>query len=412
VSSRVSYTVAASSMGYSIVLCTLISVLCYSVLLVTGYQELHKTQLQTRSELVHTLVQSETYYLQRLEGDTGLSRPLDVLGNGMPSRYKRVSWGGYEVLTTSAWFKEDTLSRSIMVGQQQVLPLALYLTDRGKPLQLSGNTQIKGKKYIPNGILKPAYLTGKAATDFKKSIGAIQKSTGRLPKAKDLNKKFEISGRSQSIDESEETIRLYHPFNSEDPIEIQMSNEVKDMDVSGFVIISSRDSIYIDKSAQLTNILIKAPVVTIGKGFKGTIQVYATEAVHLEEDTVLAYPSSIYLESRVEKPRIRLAKGSKLLGGIAFTNSTNEFMPDGILQMDHKSLVVGGVYCKGKLGLEGTVIGSVYTEQFYLKTSSGRYDNYIMDGIIDSGAIPAGFIVPAIFPETSKVNLWDVIKGV
>jgi len=404
------YTVNASSMGYSIVLCTLISVLCYSLLLVTGYQEMHKVQLESRATLAHTLTQAEAYYLNNLDNGDSAIRANDILDNGMLSKARHLQWGGYKVLTTSAWFKEDTLSRSILIGKQQKLPVALYLTDRGRPLQLSGKAQIKGTKYVPNGYLKPAYLTGNSQPDLKKSTGAIKKSKLLLPKA--TITKNDYNGDKISIeaiyDEQEE---VYHSFSSDYPLEITAASNIKNVSISGFVMISSKDSLYIDKSANLTNVLIEAPVVTIGKGFEGNLQIYATEAVYIEEKASLQYPSSIYLNATIEAPKVVVAKDAKVIGGIALTSANNKFAPKGILDITSSSLVVGGVYCKARLSIEGKIIGAVYTEQFYLKTTSGLYDNYIHDGVIDGRSLPEGFVVPAMLPSLDKNITWNVIKG-
>lgn len=410
--SLLKYGVRASSMGYSIVLCTLLSILCYSLLLISSYQELHKAQLQARSELAHTLVQAERYYLNKLPETKNQNRSVDILENSMFSNSKLIPWGGYDVLTTTASFKGDTLSRSKLVGQAQDHSLALYLTDRGKPLQLSGNSEIRGTKYIPNSALKLAYLSEVKTASLSNSTGETKKSKKKLPLPIKVSSRFENLNAQVNNKDLKNSKTIYHPFSKRSPLKLQVNNILENVDISGYVIIKSMDSLYIDQSAMLDNVLIEAPVITIGKNFKGAAQIYAQEAVYLEENVKMTYPSSIYLKSRVQNPKIILNENSTLLGGVVLNNNSNEFMREGSIHMDTGSVVVGGVYCSGSFQLEGTVIGTVYTEQFYLKTSSGIYDNYINNGVINREKLPLDFIMPSIFPKAPKSTSYEAIKGV
>ena len=68
------------------------------------------------------------------------------------------------------------------------------------------------------------------------------------------------------------------------------------------------------------------------------------------------------------------------------------------------------MYCYGKTQLKGNVIGCLYTDRFFLKTTSTIYENYMYDGTIDREELPDYFVRLPIHENKSEYVVYDLVK--
>lgn len=123
----------------------------------------------------------------------------------------------------------------------------------------------------------------------------------------------------------------------------------------------------------------------------------------------LKYPSSIYIRNdSEERIEIFLDEKSKLAGGIVLTGDSYQSSLNRLVTIEKNAIVMGDVYCYGKTQLKGKVIGTVYTDRFYLKTASSIYENYIINGEINREALPEDFIGLPLFAN-EKIR-YELIK--
>lgn len=97
--------------------------------------------------------------------------------------------------------------------------------------------------------------------------------------------------------------------------------------------------------------------------------------------------------SGLSKREIVLKEKSKVVGGILLVSQSPDFRRPIELSI-FNSLVAGFVYNTGKTALQGTVIGSIYTQQFGVRAGGGEYSNHLIDARISSWAMPKGFVYP------------------
>lgn len=59
--------------------------------------------------------------------------------------------------------------------------------------------------------------------------------------------------------------------------------------------------------------------------------------------------------------------------------NTIDLIDKNTIEIDEKGLLLGDLYCSGKLMLKSNVYGSVYVNRFFMKTASSTYENMISD---------------------------------
>ena len=140
------------------------------------------------------------------------------------------------------------------------------------------------------------------------------------------------------------------------------------------------------------------------------MQVFAKDWVTLQEGAELYYPSSVCInnDDNEKELEIVLEKDSKVAGGIVFTGDSYQSSLNRMVTIEENAELIGDLYCYGKTQLKGKVVGTVYTDRFYLKTPSSVYENYIINGEINVEELPNEFInLPLFNTSTSK---YEVIK--
>ena len=135
---------------------------------------------------------------------------------------------------------------------------------------------------------------------------------------------------------------------------------------------------------------------------------FATKGVHIDREVELHYPSSIYINNDDDENTLQVYIGTNsiLAGGIVLTGDSYRSSLNRLVTIDESAKVIGDVYCYGKTQLKGKVIGTVYTERFYLKTAASIYENYIVNGEVNKPALPEEFIgLPLFITENSNYEL-------
>ncbi|MDO6758566.1 hypothetical protein Q4566_00020 [Tamlana sp. 2_MG-2023] len=394
--------IKAGSIAYAILICIVVGVFCYALLMISSYSKMHQTMLFTSTELHSNNESAKQYFLSKAN-DISQNNSIDLFDNGIVSSAEVKPWGFYQILVTTSNFKTDTIRQTVLIGEkQQDDGLALYLTDNNKALFMVGKAIIKGNVFIPKKGIKQGYITSNAYTNTKILLGSKSVSKAQLPELKTTFFKFE-NQQTERIDlrELSDSIKYYQSFAEKTLFIDAIETELLQKKLSGNIVIESKDSLYIKKNNVLDNVIVKAPKVVFESGFKGSVQVVADQLVVLEENVILKYPSGIFIHhGETAHKEIRLKNSSKLLGAIVLDDQNRS--ADKLISIEENVEIVGDVYCSGEIALEGSVIGTVYTNSFYLRTDASIYDNYIMDGVIDKKNLPDNFLKVSLFNNINK----------
>jgi len=400
----------ASSLLYAIFVCLIVSLLCGSLIIIFNYQYRLKQQYFIEEELVRA---SAANFLQVINtrGAQETEGKIQFNDERFTTSYTVSKWGFYNLVKTKTVFKKDTLYKVALVGEaSKKEKLALYLSDLDKPLNIGGSTKIKGDVKISKYGVKPAYINNQSYTGTKLVYGTIGVSGKRLPELQQLD---EGTGNQKMIEVLLEELSgksLYNSFYKPTiVVNADGIHDISNVSLSGNIILQSKDSVCIKNTTALNDVLVKAPSVVFDDNFIGVVQVFSKKNVSLKKGVQLQYPSSIYIAHDSEnKIEVLLEDKSKLAGGIVLTGNSYQSSLNRMVTIDKGASVIGDVYCYGKTQLKGKVVGSVYTDRFYLKTASSIYENYIVGGEINRLALPSNFIRLPLF--LNKNTNYELIK--
>lgn len=402
----------AGSLLYSIYVCLLVSILIGGLLLLFSLNRTFTGRLQMQDVLIDQCESCLNLFLTSSDTKKG-TRILDVFDDGISCEINASDWGLYQKLTVSAYFKKDTIRKRVLVGKSESEKLALYLTDLGEELKLSGTTRIKGTMQLPKGGFKTIAILGNNKLNRPLVEGKSSFSNQYLPQIELPTIQFQSREATVSLSSFKTGTLIYNDFDAPTlHIEVDKEELKRAFTFKGNIIITSKDTITLGPQLKFQDVIIQAPKVIVENDFNGSVQIFAQKAVSIGENSSFKYPSSVVVEGDGSFPRksISIGRNSKIEGTLILNGSTSSNMTDDIVSIEEDAKVTGYVYCKGVLQLKGTVNGSVFTEKFVLKTKSGEYTNTLLDATIDSEVVPQLFS-SMVIPTFSDTRLkYGVVK--
>lgn len=316
---------------------------------------------------------------------------------------KKSKWGIYDLITATSSWKNLTISKSGLFGtnMDRGTGLALYLADTGINLSLSGNSLVKGVCYVPGGNVKSASIEGHPFI-YKQTVeGQTTKSNKTLPETdtevlKSILSLFLKLTPDFSLSDivSDNTDILVNPFHSKlityyTPASVVLS----DMNFKDNIIIASAQTITIDNSDKLENVIVLARKIVVTEGFSGSFQGFALESINIGKNVHLKYPSALALvqdENRKlagSNQSVTIGENSDVSGAIIVITEDNS----GYLTISKNAVVYGQVYCAGSVNLSGSVFGSLFCNYFRFSVSRSIYTNHLLDANIDFSRLPSCF---------------------
>ncbi|WP_452223474.1 hypothetical protein [Lacinutrix chionoecetis] len=402
----------ASSLLYAIFICLIVSLLCGSLILIFNYQHRLNQQFFLENELV---ANSETNFLKiidQLNTSIFINKGSIVNeDNKLVTEYSVSKWGFYNIVKTKTYFKNDTIFKTGLIGSKtRNKKLALYLTDYNTELKIGGKARLIGDVKVSSYGVEQAYINNQTYTGSNLVQGNIGVSLDKLPKLNLFTDDISDIEKEVYFDEIKNKT-LYNSFYEPTIVVlVEGTYDFSEISLYGNFIIQAKDSIAIDATAKLENVLIQAPKVTFNTGFKGSVQTFAKTRVKLMKNVNLHYPSSIFIDSDNddELVEIYVDENSKIAGGIVLTGTTYEASSKRLITIEKNAQVLGDVYCYGKTQLKGKVIGTVYTDRFYVVTAGAVYENHLLDGVINRLEQPDFFIGLPLFEDETRV--YELIK--
>lgn len=387
----------ASSLAYAIIFLLFIGLFASGILLLSGSHKIIEVNARIKENVLTNTHNNLNWFLQtELSGEK-----INITGD--TSFLSTNHWGAWNVVHSKTYHGRFNFERFALIGEKfnKEKP-ALYLADTDQKLSLAGATRIEGKVYLPKRGVERAYIGGKNYTGEKLIYGNQSIAEKKLPTIKHSAQVFdlvEFLKKEDVIEISQINSSIKQKFS--DPILFLQSITPVFLEdsIQGRVVIQSFDSIFVSSKSNLQNVILIAPIIRIEKGFKGSVQIEASQRVTIEEDVALKYPSTIRLiekqkNSTREKHGVYFGENSELLGGILILSNKPNFRNLIQLSLSETSLVAGLVYNQGESDVKGSIIGSLYTYKINLKTRSSSYSNHLLDALISSKKLPDYFIYP------------------
>ncbi|WP_421774274.1 pilus assembly PilX N-terminal domain-containing protein [Gracilimonas sp.] len=180
-----------------------------------------------------------------------------------------------------------------------------------------------------------------------------------------------------------------------------------------FTKLLVRDTLRVGGSISGEHVLMYAgQSLQVGGGAQLSAQALSGGEIIIRDNAYLNYPSMIYTDQELSPDRqeiiIDIRDNAKVDGTVVYPVSTTNFT-SGLfrVRVSDQAVVRGGIYTLGQTELEGTVLGSVLTQQFYFYESPSSYINWLKDAEIDFSGRPENYVVPLGFSEHPEYQILD-----
>ncbi len=419
--------VRASALYLVIVIALVISIIC-SALIVTAYYYRAMYQKADRYAKLQANISSAINILIAGQDTSYQEKTFSLFDAEQDSvKIKRTFWGIYDVGAACAFINRDSLYKTFSIARviDSSKWCALYLTDNGRPLGLSGKTIIRGDVFLPPAGVNQAYVNNEAYTGDPKLIsGKKHDSAKELPGLDSISLL-----RFKTLFKQDSTVNLTTSYN--DTINQSFRQETKVINfknqpivitskkLSGNIALYSDTTITIDSTVILNNIIVLAKVIIVKPGFNGSCQLIATDSVSVGKRCTFEYPSCLgVLRFGVGQLNGIQAKVSlndrTIVNGCIFTYQEKKTAIEPLLSIGPNVVVKGQVYAQGVLKLfdHSEIDGSVFAEKFLYQTSFTLYENYLVNVTLDENALSPYYLSSALFPVAKpKRKILEWIEG-
>jgi len=327
---------------------------------------------------------------------------IDLFGTTKDSvSLKKLKWGVFEIALSKAWNKKYHEQKGSLIAYKSDMKHALFLAEMNQPLSITGNTRIEGNVLLPKKGVKRAYIEGENYLGDKMIFGSIAHSERDLimfdkQLFKDLFEQdfMEETDTIIPIDGIfQETIKQSF-FKPTIVLESYGNLDLVGAHIQDNCKIFCDQNLFISASSKLTNTIIFAKQVYIEEGFKGSVQIFASDSVFIESDVDLQYPSMIYTYAKEQNEKaayIELGENTHISGEIIAYNQFLKKDSWPLIKISNNTIVQGQVFCNGYVDLTGSVAGNITTLKFYHNGLSGSYENTLVNAHISLAALSPFF---------------------
>ena len=375
--------IKAASLLYAVFISLVIAILCGGLMLLFNFKMNLDTYFSGKTQLIYQNRATMSHVLhsdfRAINEEINISK---ISLDGIETKKEIVQWGAFEICSVVSYHNKDTIKQhTFMACGQSLDKPALYLRNNDTPFKISGDTYISGDVFVSGYGIEKTTISGSGIKNTPKHIGKIKLSRKQLPKRELPSFSFPERYMSQNLEAIEEGF-FVNEFGSE-TIVFEVANSIHDIHLKGNIILQSKDSLVIGKTAILEDIIVVAPKVIYEPGFKGTTQTYATTEVILEKNVQLLYPSIIRVSDASDTSSfIHVKENSVVTGAIILEGNGLVTEDKKRIQIDKNALVKGDVFCDGVLSLYGVVEGSVIASSLLHKTNTATYTNLMYGGEI------------------------------
>lgn len=394
--------IKGAALQLALLVATVVALLLSSFLLLTHTHSLFRTQSQQLFDVIESANMGVTYLFSSEEN----TADSIVLSNELSQTIiKKEYWGAFQkTQSISSSGSKSFTKMALTAGDDIESNLAVYVVNANLPLVLVGEAKVDGNAFLPDrgvkaGVISGDYFQGKTLIG-----GQISLSNPTLPEL-DLEWLRYLEVLQQYIPSSEDAYLNFQQENKHsffEPTRFYYTPErfFTSEKYTGHIILMSASEIIVGPHAQLNDILVVAPKITIQSGFKGNATFLASTQIVVESNVHLYYPSSIIVAAtnseEEEKENytnkdipVLIHKNTTIEGSVFYlneatvdTNSKNRYRVH--IKTEPNTNIHGTVYCRGNMEHLGLVSGSIYTQKFVANADGSKYINHLYDGQIST----------------------------
>jgi hypothetical protein len=407
------------SLFYALVISVLIAMLTCSVLLAEHFSRLSIRRDIVQEELVRN-AESGIALLCASENDFTEEQDIDLFGRGKDSvRLQRKTWGAFDVCIARAHSGNQLNTRIALIGNKPdpAEAFALWLADMDRPLSVTGQTRLRGKCFLPRSGVERAYIEGSSYAGDQLVYGPTENSERFIPRCNEIRLR-EIEKLFASVASDHDSAVSWEMIQSSDSLAHSFLREplivseqrpirISGQFISGQVCIISSVSIFVEKTAELENVILVAPRIEIEDHTVGHFQAIARDTLMVGKETQLGYPTVLTLYTGKNSPEFSgliIEERVEITGDVFAYAPGDDFRKHVLVSIGKDAQIHGCVYSSDQVDFKGTVLGSVTCSKFILKTNSAVYENHLMNAVIDRSKCSAGFVGSLLCPQKNGMK--------
>lgn len=410
--------IQASSMMYAVFIVFIVTVLTGALFVIL---QLNRKEITEQQKYIHS-IQSVKNGIQLLLSDFYTEEEkknyfIEQTNDSVSLFNKK--WGLFHVIGATSRYKTHEQNKVALVGNyyKNSSDLTLYLTDKNKALSVCGKTSLHGTVSLPDEGVQKVRIEGRHFEGNDVVFGQIKQSSRMFPKPSDEIKKLNES-LSSYINRSEMILisglqndSIFNSFENPSIVVLAENKTPVTAKINGNIILYSKGELIISKDSQIHDAILFAKEIKFQAQFSGNLQAFALDSLVLEKECKLLYPSVLGVvrtEEDTIAPSLKIGKECELNGLLIGYNKTAGALLNPLIDIDQGATVTGQMYCNRFLQCKGSVIGSVFADEFLLRTASSVYVNHLLDVIIDYDRLSAHYVGFDITGENhkSKIIKW------
>lgn len=288
---------------------------------------------------------------------------------------RRKPWGLYEVVTGVSDHGRFHLSCIMGAGEPSGLGCNFWYMDSNSALTLSGKTELQGAVSVPKrgvayGQLQSEFFSGRKIPESRLAV-----STTEMPAVPDtLRRRIGAMLALTCLDSlsAAEDVCSNRFYDSAVRVVYAGSGTLEGGVLRGNVMMVC-GNLELAADNSVDDILIVARTVEVKDGFRGSVQIFASDTVRVGDNVNLKYPSGVYAEKHIS-----LGDSSEVNGYVVLPSDTVARKSPNYIQSRY-AVVRGLLYVDGTAQLQGIVSGSVFLNKAMIYTPRGYYTHMIND---------------------------------
>jgi hypothetical protein len=351
----------------------------------TNYQLAQRANIES----AFTLYRNDPTIMERLETDSTYRLYDSLPGSRM--RITRSSWGLYEAMNVCSTDGRIHSTRLMGTAGPGGGVGTFWYRDNNGALTLSGRTNIKGKAALPrNGVIygqmQSVFFSGE-----KLSPTNITRSETQIPEAAATAREavralFDLTGEQLLKD----SLRV--SFHRSTTLVAAIGSGTLDGCFFSGNIVLRGERLHIAASCRLTDVIVAARSVSIADGFRGRLQIFATDSVVVGKDVVLDSPSGIFAGLYADIQDGSEVNGYAIVDPASLPDATSTAPQTDIkapnLRKSRTSRLRGLLYVNGLAILQGIVTGSAVVDEAVYYSPHGYYRHMVYDAaVLESDAV-------------------------
>jgi Tfp pilus assembly protein PilX len=432
-----------------LLLITILSLVAISIMSLQYFQRLITAREVARAKAMYAAEGSIMKALKRIKNNN--IAVLDPMNNedSYNAQTTLEPWGMLSYIRSEGRSGRITNTQCALVAEQtpEVLKNALYLANPDHQLVFTGTSLIKGNVVVGQNGVTIGNLQS-YSTPIKVPIeGTITKSNNpQLPSVQFANLENQLalfqkllsntnnppsSNNILSFSSASTTLSngmigdsityVYVKGNleisdslkrRENPLYIIAGGNItisSSANLNGLVAVLSNRTISIEAGSEIKqSIICSKDSINVANEAQISAQLIAPK-IEFQERSVAKYPSFVLSTciSRLDSTQqcLKILNNAMIEGfvGLISVNGFNIDKP--IITVQPEAKVLGLLYCDSRILLDGTVIGTVITKDFYFYQEPTTYLGWLRSGRIDRSSLPKGFLVPPGFLPDSKLDI-------